>query len=116
MTPNGWNQLSNTCFGTFWVKVVFAMHAHCMHAFCRSSTHFSAAVRALAQFSAISLLHALFIHQLSLAENFMLRHLRYYKGMFDTYLATMEIVLILLGLYMLYWWTSKEADEANSNL
>ena len=32
MTPNGWKQLSNTCFGTFWVKVVFAMHAHCLHA------------------------------------------------------------------------------------
>ena len=32
MTPNGWKQLSNTCFGTFWVKAVFAMHAHCMHA------------------------------------------------------------------------------------
>ena len=25
-------QLSNTWFGTFWVKVLFAMHAHCMHA------------------------------------------------------------------------------------
>ena len=32
MTPNGWKQLSNTWFGTFWVKVVFAMHDHCMHA------------------------------------------------------------------------------------
>ena len=32
MTPNGWKHLSNTWFGTFWVKVVFAMHAHCLHA------------------------------------------------------------------------------------
>ena len=31
MTPSGWKQLSNTWIGTFWVKVVFAMHAHCMH-------------------------------------------------------------------------------------
>ena len=28
---NGWKQLSNTWFGTFWVKVVFGMHTHCMH-------------------------------------------------------------------------------------
>ena len=32
MTPNGWKHLSNTWFGTFWVKLVFAMHAHCLHA------------------------------------------------------------------------------------
>ena len=32
MTPNGWKQLSNIWFGTLWVKLLFAMHAHCMHA------------------------------------------------------------------------------------
>ena len=31
MTPNGWKQLSNIWFSTFWVKLLFAMHAHCMH-------------------------------------------------------------------------------------
>ena len=32
MALNGWKQLSDTWFGTFWVEVMFAMHAHCMHA------------------------------------------------------------------------------------
>ena len=32
MTPNGWKQLWNIWFGTLWVKLLFAMHAHCMHA------------------------------------------------------------------------------------
>ena len=32
MTPNGWKQLSNIWFGTLWVKLLFAMHARCMHA------------------------------------------------------------------------------------
>ena len=32
MTPNGWKQLSNIWFGTLWVKLLLAMHAHCMHA------------------------------------------------------------------------------------
>ena len=32
MAPNDWKQLLNIWFGTLWVKLLFAMHAHCMNA------------------------------------------------------------------------------------
>ena len=31
-------------------------------------------------------------------------------------LASLEIVLILLGIGLLYWWTNKEANEAGKRL
>ena len=36
--------------------------------------------------------------------------------MFSVALATLEVVLVLVGIYLLYWWTNKEATEANKNL
>ena len=32
MTSNRWKQLSNLWFGTLWAKLLFAMHAHIIHA------------------------------------------------------------------------------------
>ena len=36
--------------------------------------------------------------------------------MFSAALATLEVILVLVGIYLLYWWTNKEANEANKNL
>ena len=36
--------------------------------------------------------------------------------MFSEALASLEILLVLLGVGLLYWWTNKEANEANKNL
>ena len=36
--------------------------------------------------------------------------------MYETGLALVEILLVVLGLYLLHWWTNKEASETNSKL
>ena len=36
--------------------------------------------------------------------------------MISVALTVLEIVLVALGLALLYWWTNKEAIEANQNL
>ena len=53
MTPNGWKQLSNIWFGTLWVKLLFAMHANCMHA-CITYSCYSRRSRFDINFRAIS--------------------------------------------------------------
>ncbi len=36
--------------------------------------------------------------------------------MLEIGLACFEILLVALGLSLLYWWTNKEAEEANQNM
>ena len=36
--------------------------------------------------------------------------------MIEVGIVCFEILLVLIGLYLLHWWTSKEADEAHANL
>ena len=36
--------------------------------------------------------------------------------MYEASLAFVEILLVVLGLYLLHWWTNKEASETEGKL